>query len=97
MGVAINPKATDERWTEAQERRIKKARDFGRIMGADPPLVSKPMTHEERQELIRRPITFHVYGHSGHWSGTGTYDPYYRCRARTPGAYNNRPHVDDEE
>ena len=34
------------------------------------PTKQRPLTHEERQKLIKAPIIFNVYGHSRAWGGT---------------------------
>jgi hypothetical protein len=49
----------------------------------------RPMTHEERVELINRPIVFHYIGgcRSG---GTGVQDPTTHTRVHTHGAYGVR-------
>ena len=57
---------------EREARRLAELRSSTPAIYTDspivPPLVYQPLTHEERQELIRRPITFHTYGSKG-WGG----------------------------
>ena len=57
-----------------RDRMLKKDLRFERAAGTAFEQRPKTLTHEERQELIRRPITFHTYGSKG-WGGTTINQP----------------------
>jgi hypothetical protein len=71
----------------AEAQRIQALRAARDLTIVDTPGV---MTHEQRQRLIRLPITFHYYGGMA-TGGTGVQDTQTHTRVRTYGAWGVRP------
>jgi hypothetical protein len=56
-----------------------------------------PLTHAQRQQLIRAPIRFTVYGPQGGWSGTAPYISHRFGQGRQSDEENHIQHRDDQE